>query len=59
MPIRTATSTPASVPVSPEIANPAACSAMFTVPSPAITPRLSSSAPKGVTVSVKVSVACS
>ena len=57
MPIRTVTSTPLSVPVSPEIVNPAAFSAMFTVSSVAIVSRLSASSPAACTATVNVAVA--
>ena len=56
-PTLTVTETPASVPVSPEIVNPAARSAMFTVSSPAMGPsRLSSRVP-GKMVKVAVTLA--
>ena len=56
-PIATLTVTPASVPVSPEILNPAVFSAMFTVPSPAMAFRFSDSVPAAFTVTVYSAVA--
>ena len=53
----TLTVTPASDPVSPLIANPAAFSAMFTVSSPAMVSRFSNNVPAAATVTVKVAVA--
>ena len=53
----TLTVTPASEPVSLEIVNPAAFSAMLTVSSPAMTSRFSARAPAAATVTVNVAVA--
>ena len=53
----TLTDTPASEPVSPEIVNPAAFSAMFTVLSVAIASRFSARAPAACTVTVNAAVA--
>ena len=57
MPTVTVTLTPPCEPVAPEIANPAAFSAMFTVSSPAIVWRISTSAPAACTVTVNAAVA--
>ena len=57
VPMVTVTDTPASVPVLPAIANPAAFSAMLTVLSPAIASRLSTRAPVDATVRSRVAVA--
>ena len=59
VPTLTVTVTPPSDPVSPEIANPAARSAMFTVPSVAIAFTFSISTPAGATVTVNMAVATS
>ena len=59
VPTVTVTVTPPTDPVSPEIANPAARSAMFTVPSVAIAFTFSTSVPAATTVTVNVSVASS
>ena len=53
----TLTDTPASEPVSPLIANPAAFSAMFTVSSPAMVSRFSASTSAACTVTVNAAVA--
>ena len=57
VPTVTVTVTPPSDPVSPEIANPVAFSSMFTLSSPAMTLRFSSSAAPTATVIVPVAVA--
>ena len=55
-PTVTVTSTPLSVPVSPDIVNPAVFSAMFTLLSSAIVSRFNTSAPAACTVTVNVAV---
>ena len=57
MPTLTVTVTPPTDPVSPEIVNPAAFSAMFTVSPVAMALRFSSSAAPTATVIVPVAVA--
>jgi len=59
VPIATDTLTPASVPVLPAMANPAAFSAMLTVSSPEIVSTLSASVPAAFTVTVTLAVASS
>ena len=58
-PIATLTVTPASVPVSPEIENPAVFSAMFTVPSPAIASSVSARVGSSTSVTVIVTATVS
>ena len=52
VPTVTVTDTPPSESVSPVIVNPATCSAMFTVSSPAMASRFSTSVPCGTTLFV-------
>ena len=57
VPIATVTLTPASEPVSPDIANPAAFSSMLIVLSVATASRFSTSVPTACTVTVNVALA--